>query len=57
VSYGTDGGGPSMYMYFPMVEIKPEGDVNLFSMSEPKKFSLSLELVQVGTLYGYVYTW
>ena len=57
VSYGTDGGGPSMYMYFPMVEVKPEGDINLFSMSEPKKFSLSLELVQVGTLYGYVYTW
>jgi hypothetical protein len=57
VSYGVDGGGPSTYMYFPMTEIKPEGDVNLFSMEEPKKFTLNMELVQVGALYGYIYTW
>ena len=57
VSFGTDGGGPSSYLYFPMCEVKPEGDINLFSMSEPKKFSLSLELIQVGTVYGYCYTW
>lgn len=57
ISFSTDGGGPSMYMYFPMVELKSEDAVGLIALEEPKQFSLNCELVLEGSIYGYLYTW
>jgi hypothetical protein len=57
VSYHASGGGPSTYIYYPRVDVKTEGDISVFNMSEPKQFTLNMEIVSVGDLYGYIYMW
>lgn len=48
--------GQGFYVYFPLVEIDPEGDINFLSKTEPRKAQLGFEVLEDPN-FGYVYSW
>ena len=57
VSLNSAGGGASSYIYCPLCEIKPEGDLGLLNMTEAKQATLNFNMLKSSGIFGYIYTW